>query len=221
LNTPFDSAVCADAALSDISAEQIEFFAKNARTKRGFPLDGDAAPQAVLEHLHLVREGRPTNAAVLLFGNEPQRFLKSSGIKCAHFPGTNVPDPTPPHQVYERPVFDLIPKALHFVISKMRTDAPSVYEIPLEAVREALVNAVAHRDYSSSQSIQVTLFSDRLEIWSPGVLPSSLTLAMLRQFHGSVPVNPLLATTLYWSTYMKQEGLGIGDIDLPPENWAI
>jgi len=65
--------------------------------------------------------------------------------------------------------------------------APVAYEIPREVVAEGIVNAVAHRDYASQGGVQVMLFSDRLEVWNPGRLPSSLTLARLRQPHGSVP----------------------------------
>lgn len=86
------------------------------------------------------------------------------------------------------------------------------YEIPLEVVREAIVNAVAHRDYTSSGSVQVMLFSDRLEIWNPGSLPASLTLEMLRQPHGSVPGNPLLAESLYLAKYIERMGTGTGDM---------
>ena len=74
---------------------------------------------------------------------------------------------------------------------------PVAYEIPREVVAEAIVNAVAHRDYTSNGSVQVMLFADRLEVWNPGGLPPSLTLEKLRHPHGSVPGNPQLAEPLY------------------------
>ena len=70
---------------------------------------------------------------------------------------------------------------------------PAAYEIPPDVIREAIVNAVAHRDYTSNGSVQVMVFADRVEIWNPGSLPPSLSLAQLRQPHGSIPANPLLA----------------------------
>jgi predicted HTH transcriptional regulator len=78
--------------------------------------------------------------------------------------------------------------------------------------RDALVNAVAHRDYASRGSVQVMLFADRLEVWNPGRLPSSLTLARLRKPHGSVPHNPLLAEPLYLTQYIERMGTGTGDM---------
>ena len=92
------------------------------------------------------------------------------------------------------------------------TQAPVAYKMPPEVVREAIVNAVAHRDYTSSGSVQVMLFSDRLEVWNPGTLPPSLTLAQLRQPHGSVPGNPLLAEPLYLTQYIERIGTGTGDM---------
>ena len=77
---------------------------------------------------------------------------------------------------------------------------------------EAIVNAVAHRDYTSSGSVQVMLFADRLEVWNPGTLPPSLTLEMLCEPHGSVSGNPLLAEPLYLTKYIERMGTGTGDM---------
>jgi predicted HTH transcriptional regulator len=218
---PFDATVCRDASLQDLSAEKIRRFVGIARRARGFPLTEDTAPEEVLEHLNLVKNGRPTHAAILLFGNAPQRFLISSEIKCAHFHGTEVRKPIPFYQVYKGTVFDLVDQAVDFVLSKINlavgtrahgTQAPVEYEMPPEVVREAIVNAVAHRDYTSNGSVQVMLFSDRLEVWNPGTLPPSLTLEKLRHPHGSVPGNPLLAEPLYLTKYIERMGTGTGDM---------
>ena len=73
----------------------------------------------MLEHLNLLKNGLPTNAAVLLFGNEPQRFLISSEVKCAHFHGIEVRKPIPFYQVYKGTAFDLVDQAVDFVLSKI------------------------------------------------------------------------------------------------------
>jgi len=126
-----------------------------------------------------------------------------------------------PYQVYRGTSFDVVDQAVDFVLSKINlavgtraasTQAPVTYEIPPEVVREAIVNAVAHRDYTSHGSVQVMLFADRLEVWNPGTLPPSLTLAMLREPHGSVPANPLLAEPMYLVKYIERMGTGIRDM---------
>jgi predicted HTH transcriptional regulator len=90
--------------------------------------------------------------------------------------------------------------------------APVEYEIPRDVVAEAIVNAVAHRDYTSNASVQVMLFSDRLEVWNPGTLPPTLTLQSLRERHGSHPRNPLLAEPLYLTRYIERMGTGTRDM---------
>ena len=218
---PFDAATCPDATLDDLSAENIQRFVSIARRARGFPLAEETPTAEVLEQLHLLRKGQPTHAAILLFGRQPQRFLISSEIKCAHFHGTQVAKPIPFYQVYKGNVFDLVDQAVDFVLSKINlavgtraesTQAPVAYEMPPEVVREAIVNAVAHRDYTSNGSVQVMLFSDRLEVWNPGTLPPSLTLEKLRHPHGSIPGNPLLAEPLYLTKYIERMGTGTGDM---------
>jgi ATP-dependent DNA helicase RecG len=86
------------------------------------------------------------------------------------------------------------------------------YELPKEAVTEAIVNAVSHRDYASNASVQVMLFADRLEVWNPGELPPSLTPELLRVPHASIPRNPLIADPLYLVRYIEKAGTGTLDM---------
>ncbi len=218
---PFDAAPCPGATLTDLDPERMAWFLREARRARGFPLSEQATPEELLAHLNLFHAGRLTHAAVLLFGRQPQRFLLSSEIKCAHFHGTQVAKPIPSYQVYKGTVFQLVDEAVDFVLAKLAltvgtraasNQVPVAYEIPPEVVREAIVNAVAHRDYTSNGSVQVMLFSDRLEVWNPGALPPSLTLQNLREPHGSVPGNPLVAEPLYLTKYIERMGTGTRDM---------
>ena len=217
----FDATRCVDAELDDLDFECMARFIGTARRERQFPLAVNASPEALLEHLNLLNKGRLTNAAVLLFGRAPQRFLISSEVKCAHFHGTQVAKPIPSYQVYKGTVFDLVDHAVDFVLSKIalsvgtRTEsvqAPVAYEIPKAVVTEAIVNAVAHRDYTSAGSVQVMLFADRLEVWNPGRLPPPLTTQKLRVPHESIPGNPLLARAMYLVKYIEQMGTGTLDM---------
>ena len=86
------------------------------------------------------------------------------------------------------------------------------YELPVQAVTETIVNAVVHRDYLSTGSVQVMLFRDRLEVWNPGRLPKGMTLEKLTGEHASLPVNPLLANPVYLAGYIEQVGTGTNDV---------
>ena len=218
---PFDASLCRDATPADLSEEKILWFLKRARAARGFPLEADAGTHAILTQLRLLKDGHPTNAAVLLFAREPQRFIYSSEVKCAHFHGATVRKPIPFYQVYKGNLFELVDQAVNFVLSKIDLavgtraqgpEAPVAYEIPPEVISEAIVNAIAHRDYTSTASVQVMLFSDRLEVWNPGTLPPALTLKNLRELHGSYPGNPLIAEPLYLTKYIERMGTGIHDM---------
>src|SRR6185503_15966744 len=90
--------------------------------------------------------------------------------------------------------------------------APVTYELPPLAITEAIVNACTHRDFSSNASVQVMLFADRLEVWSPGELPPAITLKQLRQPHGSHPRNLSIAEPMFLAGYAEKAGSGILDM---------
>ena len=218
---PFDAAHCVGATLDDLDSGEMRRFVRTARSVRQFPLREDTPPEDLLRHLDLMKNEGLTNAAMLLFGKAPQRFLISSAIKCAHFHGTRVAKPIPSYQIYKGTVFELVDQAVDFVLSKIALsvgtraesiEVPLAYEIPKEVVTEAIVNAVAHRDYTDTSSVQVMLFADRLEVMNSGGLPPPLTVEKLRVPHESAPRNPLLAQCMYLRGYIEQMGTGTLDM---------
>jgi len=218
---PFDAAACPGATLADLSEDKLLWFLARARRERQFALAENTPPAEALAHLNLLDAGQPTHAAVLLFGRQPQRFLITSEVKCMHFHGAEVRKPIPSYQIYKGTVFDLVDQTVDFAMSKITravgtrakgSEAPVEYELPRDAVAEAIVNAVAHRDYASNASVQVMLFSDRLEVWNPGELPPPLTMELLRAPHASLPHNPLLADPLFLARYIDKAGTGTLDM---------
>ena len=214
---PFDTSACDRANLKDLSRKRIDWFLETARRERGFPLKSNTATQTLLTHLNLLDDGKPTNAAVLLFGSNPQRFHRTAETKCIHCHGTEYRRPFASLQVYGGDLFEQADQALDFVLAKINRaigtravsiTAPATYELPPDAVGEAIVNAIAHRDYHSNASVEVRLFADRLEVWNPGALPGTLTLDSLREDHPSVPYNPLVAESLYLTRYIERVGSG-------------
>ena len=116
---PFDAAPCLKVSLDDLDTEQMSRFIRIARSARAFPMTEGASTEELLIHLNLLNDGKPTNAAVLLFGKSPQRFLISSEVRCAHFHGIEVAKPIPSYQVYKGTVFQLVDQAVDFVLSKI------------------------------------------------------------------------------------------------------
>ncbi|MFW5727360.1 MAG: ATP-binding protein [Spirochaetia bacterium] len=218
---PFDAASCIGTDLDDISEERVEWFLPIARKERNLNLPASAGKEKTLTHLNLTDGRGVTNAAILLFGVAPQKYVSAAVIKCAHYHGTEIAKPIPSYQIFEGTLFEQVDGASDFVLSKLsrsvgvrdNSSAASVkYELPKEAILEIIVNAAAHRDYKSKAAVQVSVFVDRIEVWNPGCLPRGLRPEDLEKPHSSEPTNPLIARPLYLAHYI--ESLGTGTLDV-------
>jgi predicted HTH transcriptional regulator len=214
---PFDEQSSLDATLDDLDTEAVRRFIREAHHKRQFSLSENTPVGDVLAHLNLIRDGRPTQAAILLFGIDPQRFISCSEIRCMHFHGTMIQRPAPYYRIFKGNLFEQVDQAVDFVLSKIdlsvgtraaSTQAPTRYELPPDVIREAIVNSVAHRDYAHQGSIQVSVFADRLEVWNPGELLAPLTLEQLRKPHRSLTRNARVCEALYLAGYIEKYGTG-------------
>ena len=154
----FEERPCPSAMLDDIDAEGVARFVRRARHERQFSLPEGTPVPDVLTHLHLRHDAQPSNAAILLFGRDPQQFIPAAELRCMHFHGTEVQRPAPSYQIFKGNLFEQVDQGADFVLSKLSRSvgtrklgpqAPVTYEIPPDVVREAIVNALAHRDYAS------------------------------------------------------------------------
>ena len=160
-------------------------------------------------------DGRPTVAGILLLGAAPQRLLPHAYVSALRIPGTEIATPPMDQKRIEGRAFDLLVDAERFLEfhllrrHRIRGMEPEVMpELPLSALREALVNAVAHRDYTVTGPIRVLVFEDRVEVRSPGGLPNSVRLA---QLPAGVHVlrNPTLYNLLLKRGLVTDAGSGI------------
>lgn len=152
------------------------------------------------------------NSAILLFGKNPVLFYPQIEIKLAQFSGKE-PVNIISHQLIQEDLVNLIEQSAAFVKSHIRkaikikgVQREEVYEYPESVIREAIVNAVAHRDYFSNDSIQIYVFENRIEITNPGSLPQGLP----EELFGTISVqrNPIIYRFLRDMGYV--EGLGTG-----------
>lgn len=165
-------------------------------------------------------DGSPTVAGILLFGKEPQFFLPQAELDFVRFLGVEPrgPEGLPGYGRRERvrgPLARLVERAWDILRQEMRVEAvvrglqrEERLEYPAFAVREALVNAVAHREYRiRGKRIEVCMYDDRLEVTSPGGLPGPITLDNIVEEHYSR--NPRIVNGLYQWGYIEELGLGI------------
>jgi len=213
----FDERICNGDGFSDIDEEKVRWFLRMAKASRKYPLREETPVKDAFIHLDLLRDGKLTNAAVLLFGKNPHKFFIQAEVKCLQLSGTDVSKPFINYQVYSGNLFEQVDKAIAFVLDAIkfpviqksgssRFERP--YEIPEFAVQEAIINAAAHRNYNKTSGVQVMVFSDRVEVWNSGSLPPELTVEDLRKPHTSYPANPLLANALFLADYAQRAGSG-------------
>jgi len=180
----WDSEVCPDAKLSDISPNKLKVFLKS------FGLKYDDIKNS-LSKLNLLRQGKLLNTAIILFGKKPQNFLRNAKLRCGVFATTDTVTPIDMKD-FEGDLFTLIQRAEEYILEHInvgmrlegfkRVDVP---EIDKAASREAVINAFCHRDYYNDDSVHVAIFRDRLEIRSPGLLYGGLTIAKIRKCKSS------------------------------------
>lgn len=218
---PFDDSVCERATFRDIDSAEVKTFVETAEATGRLKLKGSRAPKAVLQNFNLLRDDRPTNAAMLLFGKNPHRFFNNAQVHCFHFHGTEKRKPIASQQPYEGRLLEVIDEAVEFVLGKIdrsvgiratSTQAPVTFEIPRPVILEAIVNAVAHRNYRNNGFVQIIVFADTIEVWNPGELPPGLTPDLLRKPHGPMPRNPLIAEPLFRVKYAEKAGTGTTDM---------
>ena len=166
----------------------------------------------------LTRNGKLTNAAMVLFAKSVAFYFPQCMIKMARFRGKTQLEGFIDNQMVDGNAFQImkaandflmrhLPVASFFVDTQMeRIDKPI---LPVLAIREALSNAICHKNYSIQNSaITLAIFDDRLEIWNCGTLPSSLNLEDLKHIHKSYPRNRTIARVFYLRRYIETWGTG-------------
>ena len=167
-------------------------------------------------------------AGLLLFGRRPRKYLPQAGIEWVVFPGKEKDYDTRDRATLDGPLAALWDKngeqiedgLLDLLFNRIRqhTSQEKLLENNLtriiqwdfapEAVREAVINACIHRDWTRPSDIEVSLYNDRLEIVSPGALPNSVTVERMKQGL-RIPRNPILVQTLKDYGYVEHMGMGV------------
>jgi len=217
----WDSEICDGAVLDDIDENKVNWFLRKAISQRGLKISENTKLKDILTQLKLMQDNKLMNAAILLFGNNPEQNFIQSEVKCIALPTAQFEKPYNTYQAYEGNLFEQVDKSVAFILENIHrplwvepgeVTARHPYEIPREAVREAVVNAIVHRDYLSPSKVQVRVFPDRVEIWNPGQLPSQLKINDLKNSHPSIPYNPLIFRQFYRAEYVEDVGGGTVDI---------
>ncbi len=202
--------------INDLDEERIRGVVRaGVRGNRLHASADSASVEMLLQKLNLLtKEGIPTNAAAMLFAKNSRypQFL----LRMCRFRGITKDVFIDPKEVYGN-FFDILDAAIEFCFKHLFLTGEIVglqrvetLEIPYEALREAIINALCHRDYEQPYaSASLAIYDDRVEITNPGKLPVELTPETIFLPHGSFPHNPLIAQVLYQTTYLDKWGSGV------------
>jgi ATP-dependent DNA helicase RecG len=215
----FESEPVEGATLVDMDKAVLDEYMR-LRAERGHRPVTETLQDHLVDIGAMTEDGTPTVAGMLLFGKHPQTFLPQSGLIFVKFLGKEARgrDGLAGYGrriEIEGPVARMIERAWNVTMEEMRVEAvvnslrrEEVPEYPRFAVREALVNAVCHRDYRlSGRRVEIRMYEDRLEVISPGGLPGYITLDNIVEEHFSR--NPRLVAGLFQWGYIEELGLGI------------
>ena len=203
------------ATLDDLDRSAIDYFLrKGIKAGRINADEADASTQSVLENLNLISEdGKLKNAALLLFAKKPQRYFTCVEFKIGRFRRDEADLVT--QDVVEGNIIQMTDRVVDILRTKYFT-SPIHYEsmqrieqleVPEDALREILYNAIAHKDYMGAP-IQMRVWDDYVEVWNEGSLPKELTPEALLRHHSSHPRNKNIAYTFFKAGFIESWGRG-------------
>ena len=200
--------------LKDLDGRTLERFRRRAADSERLSQDIlDESDAGVIEKLRL-REGEYLKrAAVLLFHPAPGRLVREAYVKIGYFRGPELLY----QDVIEGDLFAQVDRAMDLLYSKYTKALISydgiyrveTFPVPKEAMREAVINAVIHRDYASTAPIQIRVYDHRITLWNPGQLPSDWSVEQLTGEHSSRPHNPGIAYAFFRAGMIEAWGRGI------------
>ncbi len=194
--------------MQQLSKQKISRFLK--RVKQGGRFKAEGEQSAVLEKLGYLKGGVPTHAAVILFGkNDPPYSLHIGRFKT---PSMIIDD-----RMIRGTLFEAAEEAMQFIISHLKVafeitgkiQRNEIFEYPVSALRELLLNAVVHRDYTSPTDIQIKIFDNAITFFNPGKLYGGLTIEELKtDSYQSRTRNKLIAEAFYLTHDIEKYGSG-------------
>jgi len=215
----FDSHICKGATLKDIEEKKVKEFLEQRAIKLKVEIPTVSIKDALVKTIKAVKlvDGKlkPTNAGILFFGKAPQDFIPQSEVKVARFKGTTMTEFID-SAILKGTFYEILRDIEMFfwkntrlaskIVEFKRVEIP---EYPFEAIREAVVNAMAHRDYfRTGATVSILIFDDRIEVQSPGGLLPYLDIKNLEGVHETR--NTLICDIFHQTKDMEKYGTGIG-----------
>ena len=226
----YDEQPATGAAYDDIDPTQVDRYLQRRAEIRGLAGPVPSDRRQLLRNIDVLTEVGgdliATRGGLLVFGRAPQKLLPHSEIRLARFKGVEIGNfidradlrGTLPEMIDEAEKF--VQRNIRLIGFREGFQRVDRLEYPLAAVREAITNAVAHRDYAIEDStIRVAIFDDRIEVYSPGGLPPGVTVDNIEGNH--VLRNRIIANLLYDMGYIEKWGSGVIAMKQAMRAWGL
>lgn len=230
----WDSQVADEYGIADLDEKRIrEVVYLGVRNGRINASANDDPIESLLGKLKLLKNGKPTNAAAILFAKDLQ-YLPQMELRMACFKGVDK-NVFIDNKCETGNFFDLLDAGVSFCFRNLKISGEIVglhrnekLEIPIEALREAIINALCHRQYEHTNgSVSLGIYDDRIEIVNPGKFPPQISAENIKLPHESYPYNKSIAQVLYLTTFLERWGSGVGRMidsckkqNVPEPEWA-
>jgi ATP-dependent DNA helicase RecG len=214
----WDSVTIPNVSVAELKQETFDFFKeKGIKSNRIDESSKNDAPEQLLESLKLTEKGNLKRAALLLFHPDPEKFVIGAYVKIGFFRTDS--DLLFQDEIHGN-LFEQVEKTMELLLTKYTKALISyegmsrveTHEYPKEALREALLNAITHKDYAGCVPVQISVYQDKIMMWNEGQLPENWTLKNLLTKHSSRPYNPDIANAFFRSGYVEAWGRGIDKI---------
>jgi ATP-dependent DNA helicase RecG len=210
----------------DFESDAFKFFRRRAiGSARLTAEDLDITDDVLLDNLMLTENGYMKRAALLLFHQTPEKWIPGAYVKVGYF--ENAADLLHQDEIHG-PLISMADKTVELVylkyfkgiISYEGIQRIETHPVPQQAFREAVLNAIVHRDYSTGNPIHIHVYPDKVLIYNDGRLPEKWTVEDLFASHTSKPYNPLIAGTFFRSGQIEAWGRGIEKITNACKEWG-
>lgn len=210
---PWDS-ITGDFSFDEINPDTVYLFVRQAVAKKRLSdLSLDESPETVLKKLELISDGKLTNGAVLLFGKNPQKYFINHCVRIGRFKTetTIIDDKWARGNLFNQFEETLNVLKQHIAVRYEIKDfqREDIWDYPIPALREAVLNALIHRDYFNVAVFTlIKVYDDHIWFTNHGGLPEGIALEQLTKPHKSHPRNPLIAKAFYLAGYIEHYGSG-------------
>jgi len=205
-------------SVNDLDSRAIEIFKEKATKKKRFEADIlDESDEIMIDKLHLKEGDYLKRASILLFGKDCEKYITGSYVKIGYF---KTDSELIYHDRVDGNILEQVDKTMDLIFTKYLKAYISyegiqrVESFPISqlAFREALTNAIVHKDYGELTPIQISIYDNKLMIWNVGELPKDWTVKTLLQKHPSQPYNPAIANVFFLAGLIESWGRGIDKI---------